>query len=101
MPIKVILQAMDGKREDEVVDPEYSLANIWPVDDRSYPLLQYVDPYGNTMFNRQQMPEVRKELNNLLERASTDKQRDILLRILALVAKCEDRPHMLLRFRGD
>jgi hypothetical protein len=101
MPIKVILQTVDGNRQDEVLDPNYSLAEIWPVGDSTFPLLQYVDPYGNSIFNRQQMYQIVEELDVLLRRVLTDEQREILLRVRALAAKCKDRPHLLLRFRGD
>lgn len=101
MAIKVILQTVDGKKEDEILDPEYLLAEIWPVGDSAFPLLRYVDPYGNTIFNRQQMQEVEEELSILIQKVSSDKQREILLRIQAIAEKCKKHPHWLLRFRGD
>jgi len=101
MPIKVILQTVDGNRQDEVLDANCALAKIWPVRDSTFPLLQYVDPYGNSIFNRQQMHQVVEELDVLLSRVLTDEQKEILLRVRGLAAKCKDRPHLFLRFRGD
>ena len=101
MGIKIILQTVDGKREDEVVDSDYSLAKVWPVEDPSFSLLQYIDPYGNAIFNRQQMRELQKELEILITRASTDEQKDVIRRIVALATKCQQHPHLFLRFRGD
>ena len=101
MAIKVILQSIDGNKQDQVGDPDYCLALVWPSGDPSFPLLQYIDPYGNTVFNGLQMPEVQKELKRLIGMASSDDQRNILQRICELAAKCQERPHMFLRFRGD
>jgi hypothetical protein len=101
MGIKVILQTAAGKKVGEVLDPDYSLAEVWPVGNRSFSLLQYIDPYGNAIFNGLQMPEVQKELDALMTRASNDEQRETLLRIRHLAELCHERPHMLLRFRGD
>ena len=101
MAIKVILQTIDGKKGDEIVDPDYSLATTWPFGDQSFPLLQYIDPYGNTVFNGLQMPEVRKELDLLIDKAPSDEQRATLRRIHELAVSCQKQPHMFLRFRGD
>ncbi len=101
MAIKAILQNIDGKKSDEVVDPNYSLAAIWPLADQSFPLLQYIDPYSNTMFNGLQMPEVQKELDLLIGKVSNDEPRNTLQRIRELAVTCRNQPHMFLRFRGD
>jgi hypothetical protein len=101
MSVKVILETVDGKREAEVVDFDYVLANIWPVGDDSFRLLQYVDLYGNTIFNRQQMGEVEKELDVLLQRVVSNEQKETLLRIRSLASRCKEHPHWFLRFRGD
>jgi hypothetical protein len=101
MAIKAILQTIDNKKGDEVADPSYCLGAIWPIADQSFPLLQYIDPYGNTVFNGLQMPEVQKELDLLIGKASSDEQRSILHRIRELAVNCQKQPHMLLRFRGD
>jgi hypothetical protein len=101
MAIKAILQTIDNKKGDEVADPNYCLGAIWPIADQSFPLLQYIDPYGNTVFNGLQMPEVQKELDLLIGKASTDEQRSILRGIRELAVNCQKQPHMFLRFRGD
>jgi hypothetical protein len=101
MAINVYLQDSEGKKEDQVFDMHYSLARVWPVSDPSFPLLQYIDPYGNVIFNGSQMGEVQKELGVLIEQSSSEEQKDVLLRIRDLAAECAKRPHCFLRFRGD
>ncbi len=101
MAIDVILQTEMGEKKDEALDIHYSLAPLWPCGDQSFPLLQYIDPYGSTVFNRPQMPEVQKELDILISSASSDEQRDVLRRIRNLAVRCQEKPHLFLRFIGD
>lgn len=101
MALRIILQTINGKKIEDVVDWEYTLADLWPFGDQSYPLLQYLDPYGNTFFNGIQMPEVQKELDLLITRTVTEAQNDILRRIYGLTERCHKQPHTFLRFRGD
>jgi hypothetical protein len=101
MAINVYLQNLKGEKEDQVFDLHNSLARLWPISDPSFPLLQYIDPYGNVIFNGMQMPEVRKELELLVEKSSSDEQKTVLRRIHDLAVRCQDHPHKFLRFRGD
>jgi hypothetical protein len=101
MSIDTVLQDIHGSMEAEVLDFDYCLAHIWPVGDKSFPLLQYIDPYGHTVFNGSQMPEVQRELEILLGRAQTDKQKDILRRIHELAVRSQKEPQTFLRFAGD
>jgi hypothetical protein len=102
MAINVYLQNIREKKFDEVLDWDYSLAKIWPIADQTYPLLQYIDPYGNTIFNGMQMPEVVKELDILIaDKSSNEQQKATLGRIRELAMKCQKQPHTFLRFRGD
>jgi hypothetical protein len=79
----------------------YSLAQIWPIADSSFPLLQYIDPYGNTIFNGAQMPQVKNELSLLIERAPKQEQKEVLRLVLDLATVCGKHPHLFLRFHGD
>lgn len=101
MAIKVYLQTIEGSKKDHAYDPHNSLAKIWPIGDPSFPLLQYIDPYGNVIFNGAQMPEVLRELETLLGRSSNEEQRIVLDGISRVAARCKGDPHMFLRFRGD
>jgi hypothetical protein len=61
MPINIVLQTIQGNVLGQLLDPYNDLAQVWPVGKESFPLLQYIDPYGNTIFNQKQMPQVLKE----------------------------------------
>lgn len=101
MAIDIYLQSADGKKHGQVFDLNNSLSRLWPIGDSSFPLLQYLDPYGDAIFNRSQMPEIRKELELLHQRSATEEQRTVLVQILGLVKKAEKEPHWFLRFVGD
>jgi hypothetical protein len=102
MPIAVYLQNIDGARRLEmVVDPEWGLNKVLPMDDPSFPLLQYVDPYGETIFNPNQMPQIIEELERLMDDPSKREYRDLLARVRSLAIRCQGARHLYLRFSGD
>jgi hypothetical protein len=101
MPIKIVLETIRGKALGEVLDPNSDLAGIWPIDDPSFPLLQFIDPYGNTIFNGRQMSQVLHELESLDSRSSREDQKAILNSVKELALHCRENPHEYLRFVGD
>jgi hypothetical protein len=102
MPIKVILQNIDGSRRlRSVVDSEGGLNRCLPVGDDSFPLLQYVDPYGDTVFNPRQMAQVLIELELLINRCTDGQLRTLLEHVRELAEECQAAPHLYLRFNGD
>jgi hypothetical protein len=102
MPIAVYHQNSDGTRRYGVVaDGRGDLHKCWPIGDASFPLLQYVDPYGDTVFNCAQMPEVLRELDVLTKRCSDEHSKALLEQIQELARGCQDSLHTYLRFVGD
>jgi hypothetical protein len=102
MPIKAILQNIDGTRRiSSVVDADGGLNRCLPVGDQSFPLFQYIDPYGNVVFNPLQMPQLLGELELLLNRATDQESRLLLARVRELAIQCRDSNHLYLRFVGD
>jgi len=101
MGIDVLLQTVNGTKRDEVLDPDYTLAKLLPIGDAAFPLLQYVDPYGDSIYNRQQMDQIVQELDVLLCRPLTHEEEQLLLRVRGLAIICKGSPHLFLRFCGD
>jgi hypothetical protein len=101
MAINVFLQSVKGEKCNEVIDLYYLLAKVWPIDDPSFPLLQYIDPYGDVTFNRAPMSQVERELQLLLERAETGEQKALLAQIGDRAERCHGELHIFLRFAGD
>ena len=101
MPIKVALQNIDGKKYREVAPAMGALNELLPIDDPRYPMLRYVDPYGNTIFNGLQMYPLLEELKKLAEECPTDPGKEIIGQICELAIHCRDHPHTFVRFIGD
>jgi hypothetical protein len=98
MPIKAILQNIDGtRRVSSVVDAEGGLNRCLPFGDQSFPLFQYVDPYGNVVFNPLQMPQLLVELELLLNRATDQELRLLLEKVRQLAIQCRGSNHLYLR----
>jgi len=101
MAINVYLQDINGTKQAQVYDLYGSLSKLWPVGDSRFPLLQYIDPYGNVIFNGAQMDQVIADLNRLMGLASTGEQKSVIAAVIDLAINCQSDPHTYLRFRGD
>ncbi|SRR5258708_2063285 len=64
-------------------------------------LLQFVDPYGHTVFNELQMPAVIRDLKQLLAKARTEEEREALLGVERLAKRSLAEHHLYLWFYGD
>jgi hypothetical protein len=101
MPIKLALQNINGKKHKELIPDDGILNEILPFDDRRYPLLGWVDPYSNTIFNSNQMHLVIEELDLLAQEVDTKEGKELLFQIRDLAEKCRHSPQTYLRFIGD
>ncbi len=63
-----------------------------------FKLLQYIDPYGDTYFNRVQMGDFLRDWDSLLPDVQENAQWT-LVRKMAI--RCRDEVHLYLRFIGD
>ena len=79
MPITVALQTIDNKKLEQIVPNALdTVINDWlPFGDSAYPMLQYIDEYGNTVFNRLQMRGFLVEWDRLAETLTDPTQRRI------------------------
>lgn len=64
-------------------------------------LLQFVDPYGHTVFNELQMPAVIRDLKRLLAKARTEQEREALLGVERLAMQNLAEHHLYMWFYGD
>jgi len=101
MPISVVLQDIHGKKIKEFAPTGGLLDRLLPIEDRRFPMLRYVDPYGNTIFNGGQMYPVLEELDRVGAEVSGKDEKEILARLRELAIYCRDHPHIYLRFIGD
>ena len=102
MPIKAILQNVDGTRRiKSLVDSEGGLNKCLPIGDPNFPLLQFIDPYGNAVFNPKQMAQLLRELELLISRSSDEGSKGLLDGLRELARECQGANHLYLRFVGD
>ena len=63
-----------------------------------FKLLRYIDPYGDTYFNRVQMDDFLEEWDSI-QPSSDQREQWELVRTMAL--RCRDKAHLYLLFLGD
>jgi hypothetical protein len=103
MPITVALQTIDNKKLEQVIPNALeTVINDWlPFGDSAYPMLQYIDEYGNTVFNGLQMRGFLVEWDRLTQTLTDSNQRKTALDVRTLAEKCQRKPQTYLRFIGD
>jgi hypothetical protein len=102
MGLTIALETERREQVETVVDPRRVLKPLIPsVDDMSYRCLCFIDPYGDTVFNRRQVPTVIAELDRLRGLATIAEQVSVLDAITALARECQTRVHHYLVFYGD
>jgi len=69
--------------------------------DRRLFMLQFVDPYGDTIFNQLQIPAVLNDLEFLKRCVGAPEWKQIIERLEALCGLCLEKPHSYLKFIGD
>ena len=71
MGIDVVTETEDGEAEDRVLDPHSYLATALDLPGLENTVcLRFVDPYGDTVFNRSQIPVFISELESLRSRVT-------------------------------
>lgn len=102
MGIETVLESSDGVRIASVEDPTNILHRTLPShDDKRYQCLNRIDWYGDTIFNRHQVPTFRSELRDVIEALKDPEQIALLNRIGILAERCDAEPHLYLKFYGD
>jgi len=99
----VTLEDESGKVVRELVaDPGVLDGLLAPLEqDRESKCLRFIDPYGDTVFNRMQMDCFLDEWNVLLARARTSAQKSVIMEVARLAEHGRDEPHLYLKFHGD
>lgn len=103
MGIDVLLIDERGNREAEVFDLLNCLGRLLPAvpNYETTHCLQYVDPYGDTIFNTLQIERFLAEWRLVEELATNPDEKTQLANIKALALRCGDSAHLYLKFLGD
>jgi hypothetical protein len=101
--VEIRLEDEDAHVESAVGDPKELLWRLSSRGDlRQTHCLQFIDPYGDTLFNVRQFPGLIEELRSLSPLAHTPEERHLLQAVLQLVQKAQESgPHLYIRFFGD
>jgi hypothetical protein len=97
--IAVVLQDENGKMLSEQVCIATNVLSH--VHDTRFTCLRFVDPYGDTIFNRLQMTALLDDLHVLRQNPGNDQHENILSQIETLVQRGQSEPHIYIKFIGD
>lgn len=92
----VILENEDREKIDSL-DSELEFPSVILKQDGTK-LLKYLDPYGDTIFNRNQMNDLLSDLSVALRHEPTN---SVINEVIQLANRCASEPHLYLSFYGD
>lgn len=102
MGVNVRWEDENGKRIEEILDPHMCISRlILNTDLARTTCLQFIDPYGDTTFNRLQIPILIEELESVVKKVQDDGIGDHLRRVIDLAEKSQDEIHTYLKFYRD
>jgi hypothetical protein len=102
MGFDIELQDERGTCIKSTGDPTNILHRVLPeVSDETFPLLRFVDWWGNTIFNGPQMEEFLEEWERVMKNANGDDDLRLLTEIRDLAGQCRSGIHLYLKFIGD
>ena len=101
--MEVVLQDERGNEISETIrDPMGVIVNCLPdPDDTSFSCARFVDPYGDTIFNRPQAAVTVGEWDRLSSAFSELGAQDLWAGIRKLIVRCSEEPHTYIKFIGD
>lgn len=102
MGIEIVVEDEGGTRIASLEDPTNILHRVLPAHDApGFQCLNRIDWYGDTTFNRYQIPSVRQELKRLASTREKAEELKLIEALELLAERAEDEPHLYLKFYGD
>lgn len=102
MGLSIRLEDERGEQLEGVIDPHQILLDLINAGNViNTCCLRFIDPYGDTVFNRVQMAQFMKELGELDKFAKNSDQLNLLSRIKELTQRCSQQPHLYIKIYGD
>ena len=100
-----VARVSEGMAVEEIVHDANELlasivANSWSKLTESK-TLQFIDPWGDTIFNQAQIPVLRAEIEEFGATLASVAAREHLGQVLKLVARAEGQMHTYIKFIGD
>lgn len=101
MPIRVCLQTESAVVLADVLDAHDAVVALaQAVGHYALVIAHTIDPYGDTMFNRLQVPLLVRDIDLMKSYASND-QLLVLDEVKKLAERVSGEPHLYLKFVGD
>ena len=102
MGIDVCIESESGELIEELPDTYSLVKELVPdPEDKSSICLRFIDPYGDTTFNQNQIPVLISELAAALESPISYKAKEHGKKLLSLAERANGRVHTYLKFIGD
>jgi hypothetical protein len=102
MPLSVVLQGIDRTRRlDQAFPSKTPLEHLLPFGDFSFPMLGFIDPYGDTLFSGVQMQLFIPEWDRVMQNVTDRDDVEFLSKVRQMAKRCMKHPHTFLRFVGD
>jgi len=99
MGIEVVVEDERGTKLASLEDPTNILHRVLPPqEDSGFQCLNRVDWYGDTTFNRHQIPDVRRELSLLATTRKGVEEVEMIRQLEVMATKAEAGPHFFLKF---
>ena len=103
MPIHIVVK---NRSTEEIVDEADDIngrleRRLARMNREQYAYLRYIDPYGDTIFNRLQMEEVIPEMERLFAGSADDGSNKFFEYLLNMAKCCRDGVDLYLEFVGD
>lgn len=98
--IHIALEDEHGETIEQIEGRVHLLGKLLPDDDQSSQCLNFIDPYGDTVFNGLQMRPFIAEWDQVADKAQTDEEKILVERVRQLAEKCREL-HLYLKFYGD
>lgn len=102
MPLSVVVESENCRvlrRLPSDNDVVLSLFGRASVNEKS--LLQYIDPFGDVVFNQLQLGRVVQELRGLEKLAASEGEKQALSDVISFVESAVGETHAYVRFVGD
>ena len=102
MGMRIRLQDENGEKIEEVLDQQGIIAiHLPPLSDQSYHCVRFIDPYGDTYFNRVQMETFLLEWGRVFDKVQEKEAKRLFVEIKTLAHRCQEEVHTYLKFLGD
>ncbi|MGC1415309.1 MAG: hypothetical protein WA817_08510 [Candidatus Acidiferrum sp.] len=101
MGLDINLEKESGEVLATIGDPKNLLHRLLELSSADEPHLGEIDWYGDTVFNRLQIPRFLAEWQVLARHCQSDEEAQLVEEIKVLAERCQGGVHLYIKFVGD